>query len=136
MNNTLTLYEETLTGERTHFQTLDFLTSRITVRQLIRAYVHEQVHEAQIAANQVATERVQPTPAERELNPDKVYERNLQQPRHVNWEQEAERALEAFTRNRYFILIGDRQAESLDEQIELRVGTEVTFLKLIPLAGG
>jgi hypothetical protein len=34
------------------------------------------------------------------------------------------------------MLVDDRQVEDLDEEIELRVSTEVSFVKLIPLVGG
>jgi hypothetical protein len=47
-----------------------------------------------------------------------------------------EAAEQAFLRNRFFILLDDRQAEHLDDQIVLdRTGT-VTFLQLTPLQGG
>ena len=44
--------------------------------------------------------------------------------------------VEAFGRNGFVVLVDDRQVEELDEDIELALGTEVTFLKLVPLVGG
>ncbi|MBB2940396.1 hypothetical protein FB565_000100 [Actinoplanes lutulentus] len=49
---------------------------------------------------------------------------------------EPEQAITSFARNGFVVLVGDRQIEDLDEMIELRPGAEVTFLRLIPLAGG
>jgi hypothetical protein len=34
------------------------------------------------------------------------------------------------------VLVGDRQVTDPDEEIELPLGVEVTFLKLVPLVGG
>ena len=34
------------------------------------------------------------------------------------------------------LLVDNRQVESLDEEIELKVATEVSFIKLVPLVGG
>lgn len=45
-------------------------------------------------------------------------------------------ALRAFVRNGFVMLVGERQIEDLDEVVELAADTEVTFLKLIALAGG
>ena len=46
------------------------------------------------------------------------------------------RALESFQRNGFVVLVGDRQIEDLDTVVDLRMGTEITFLKLVPLVGG
>ncbi len=47
-----------------------------------------------------------------------------------------EAAEQGFLRNRFFILLDDRQAEHLDDQLELDKTGEVTFLQLTPLQGG
>lgn len=47
--------------------------------------------------------------------------------------EEAERG---FALGRYFILLDDRQAESLDDEIDLDRTGEATFLLLTPLQGG
>ena len=36
----------------------------------------------------------------------------------------------------FFLLIADRQAESLDEVFEIDLDCEVSFVKLVPLVGG
>ncbi|MEU4560040.1 hypothetical protein AB0F72_16790 [Actinoplanes sp. NPDC023936] len=45
-------------------------------------------------------------------------------------------AVEAFSRNSFVVLVGNRQIEDLDERLDLSDGAEVTFLRLVPLAGG
>ena len=57
-------------------------------------------------------------------------------PKTIDWEEQFRRACEAFETNSIFVLIDDRQAESLDEEFEIGVETEVQFVKLIPLVGG
>jgi hypothetical protein len=45
-------------------------------------------------------------------------------------------ALESFEDGLYFVVIDGRQCESLDEQVVVGVDSRVTFLLLVPLAGG
>ncbi len=47
-----------------------------------------------------------------------------------------EAAEQGFLRTDSFILLDDRQAEHLDDQLELDKTGKVTFLQLIPLQGG
>jgi hypothetical protein len=74
---------------------------------------------------------VQPTDAERTLN---GYQ--LQAKRRIDWEQQYALALRAFEGNGFLLLAGDRQLMDLDEELELRHDTSVTFLRLVPLVGG
>lgn len=45
-------------------------------------------------------------------------------------------AEQGYAAGRYFLLLGDRQAGGLDEEIDLRATSEVTFLLITPLKGG
>ncbi|MFJ8106973.1 hypothetical protein [Streptomyces sp. NPDC096132] len=47
-----------------------------------------------------------------------------------------EPALRAFAGNGLLVLVGDRQMTGLDEEVLVGPGVEVTFLRLVPLAGG
>ncbi len=49
---------------------------------------------------------------------------------------EVARALRAFERNVFVVFAGGRQVRRLDEEIVLRPGEPVVFLRLTPLAGG
>jgi len=60
----------------------------------------------------------------------------LRTPRRIDPETQTELALKAFAGNGFLVLVGDRQVTELDEEIDLVLGTEVTFLKLVPLVGG
>ena len=131
MAATVTIYDETTAGERTHTRTLEFSTARVTARELIRRRVYEEVQEFNLSTPEYFCGLVQPTEAERVLNGYK-----LRQQRKIDWEEQYERALDAFRRNGFFMLVDDRQIEDLEEEIELKLRTEVSFIKLIPLVGG
>lgn len=130
-STTVTLYDETPSGERTGGLTLEFFTTRVTARELIRRRVYEEVQEYNLSTSGCFRGLVQPTDADQTRNGYR-----LRRERKIDWEEQFQRAVEAFERNGFFMLVGDRQVEDLDEAIELGLGTEVSFIKLVPLVGG
>jgi len=131
----VTISDETLSGERTGSLRLDLLSSTITLRELIRRRVYEEVQEYHAAPpSAVFRGLVTPTDTEIALNGPKPAHPAAK--RRVDWEAQYERAVSAFARNGFFVLVGDRQVESLDEVLELKVDTTVSFVKLVPLVGG
>jgi hypothetical protein len=118
-------------GQKLRSFTLDSLTERMTVREIIRARIWQEVGDYNQKCGEIFNGLVQPTDAERTLSGYRVKERRV-----IDWEQQFARACEAFEHNGFFLLIGDRQADSLDEFFEVRVDTEVQFVKLTPLVGG
>ena len=60
----------------------------------------------------------------------------MPKPRRINWEAQAERAIEAFSHNGFFVLVDDRQAIDLDEGLDLTPESEIRFVRLIQLIGG
>lgn len=132
MTATLTLRDETASGTLIGERTLDFLTDDITVRELITRRVQEEVREYNRRTGETLFEGlVRPTDAETELNGYRLRRR-----RELSWEQQRDAAIAGFQANGFFILVDDRQVESLDERIRVGVGTEVSFIKLVPLVGG
>ena len=131
MPTTLTIRDETATGELLGQTVLEFLTERITVRELIRSRVYQEVQDYNTKKPEHFHGLVQPSDAEKTLNGVK-----LRKTREVDWREQFRLATEAFEQNRILILINDRQAEGLDENIELTPQTQVSFLKLVPLVGG
>jgi len=127
----LTIHDETASGQKTHTLTLDCLTERMTVRELIRARIYQEVQDYNQREPEYFRGLVEPTNAERVLNGYK-----LKAKRKIDWQEQFERALEAFGRNGFFVLVGDKQAEDLDQTFEVKVDTEVSFVKLVPLVGG
>jgi hypothetical protein len=131
MTGTLTIRDETLGGESARAWDLEVTTERLTVRELIRSRVYQEVQDYNRQRGQVFQGLVQPEEAEKTLNGWK-----LKKPRLLDWKQQFERAVEAFESNRILILVNDRQAESLDEELVIEPQMTVTFLRLTPLVGG
>jgi hypothetical protein len=110
---------------------LDFWTEQITVRELIRSRVYQEVKDYNTRRPEYFRSLVQPTDAERTLNGYK-----LRQPRQIDWEKQLEQATTAFERNGFIVLVDDEQVSDLEQEIEIKPDTTVTFLKLVPLVGG
>ncbi len=131
MSSTLTIHDETTSGQKTHTFALGCPTQRLTVRELIRARIHPEVQDYNRGASEYFRGLVAPTEADRTHNGYR-----LRQHRKINWEQQYQRALEAFGLGGFLVLVGDQQAQSLDQEFEVKVDTEVSFVKLVPLVGG
>jgi hypothetical protein len=134
MSATVMIRDETATGESVHEFPLEFANEHITVRELIRERVYQEVSEYNFRSRREGgffRGLVQPTDAERTLNGFKVAKG-----RNIDWEAQFARAIDAFGRNGFFILVDDRQAEALDEAIVISPSTQVSFVKLMPLVGG
>jgi hypothetical protein len=103
----VTFVDETTSGGRGDGWGLDIAEERLTVRELIRRRVWKEVTD-----------------------------HNTGRSRRTDPEAQVETAWKAFEGNGFLVLVGDRQVTELDEEIELAPGTEITFLKLVALAGG
>lgn len=131
MAGTVTIRDETLSGESLRDWALEVTTERLTVRELIRSRVYQEVQDYNQKRGQVFQGLVQPEEAEKTLNGWK-----MKKPRLLDWKRQFERAVEAFESNRILILVNDRQAEALDEELVIESQMTVTFLRLTPLVGG
>jgi hypothetical protein len=133
---TLTIRDETTSGDVYDERPLEFPTERITVRDLIRERVYQEVQDFnRQQGERVFRGLVQPSDAERVLN-GKHTEFRLKEHREIAWKPQFEKAIDAFGRNGFFILIDDKQAESLDQEFVVGHGTLVSFVRLTPLVGG
>jgi hypothetical protein len=127
----MTITDATPSGEKLRSFTLDSLTERTTVREIIRARIWQEVQDYNTRPDHPFHGLVIPGDAERTLNGYALTSR-----RKIDWEEQFKRACEAFERNGFFVLVDDRQAESLDDEFTVGVETEVQFVKLTPLVGG
>jgi hypothetical protein len=131
----LTIRDESATGNVTNELTLDVLSETITVRELIRSRVYQEVQDFNLRQRTDAAAPfrglVTPNDAERALNGVR-----LRKAREIDWKDQYEKACDAFERSGFFVLVDDKQAESLDESVTLRHDTRVSFVKLVPLVGG
>jgi len=110
---------------------LDVSAERITVRELIRTRVYREVYRYNLDRPEYFHGLIQPSDAERSLNGFKMPKRGRIDP-----DRQFEMAIKAFYRNGFIVLLDDRQVDELEEEIEVRPDTTVTFLKLVPLVGG
>lgn len=126
--STVIFLDETTGGPRADGCALEIFEERLTLRELIRRRVYQEV--AEFNANPLGRFRglVQPGATERALNGDRT--------RHIDWQRQYEAAIEAFGRNGFVVLVGDRQITDLDAEVDLGRDIEITFLKLVPLVGG
>jgi hypothetical protein len=131
MPTAVTIRDETTQGQTTNELTLEFLDERVTVRELIRGRVYQEVTEYNARQAGLFKGLVQPKDAERTAGGFR-----LKTQRRLNWEEQYRKAIEAFGRNGFLILLDDRQLDDLDEVIELRHDATVSFLRLVPLVGG
>jgi hypothetical protein len=127
----LTVHDQNSSGQKIHTFTLECIKQKISVRELIRARIFQEVQNYNQKEPECFRGLIEPTNAERMLNGYRLKVR-----RKIDWQEQYTRAIEAFGRNAFFILVGGKQVESLDQEFEVKVDTEVSFLKLVPLVGG
>jgi hypothetical protein len=129
---TLMVRDASLGGQELGRVPLEFPTERITVRELIFERVYQEVKDREVNLAKARQQWVSAlAAAERELNGQQDVGGAV-----VDWRRQAEGACEAFAKNAFFILVGERQAEGLDEVVDLGRGVDVSFVRLTPLVGG
>jgi hypothetical protein len=134
MSTKLKIRDETtfnLGGDEDSGFMLDIPDEQITVRELIRTRVYREVHEYNLAQPDYFHGLIQPSDAERSLNGFKMRTR-----RRIDPERQFEMAIKAFYTNGFIVLLDDKQVDELEEEIEIKPDTTVTFLKVVPLVGG
>jgi hypothetical protein len=127
----VTFRDETATGKPVAEFEVAGLPERMTVRELIRLRVREEVARYNARPSDRFHGLVRPDDAETELNGYR-----LREPRRIDWEHQAEIAERAFLSNGFFLLAGDRQVEDLDDVVDLTVDPGLVFIKLVALVGG
>ncbi|WP_131732975.1 hypothetical protein [Actinomadura formosensis] len=123
--------DETAAGTPGAAFRVEGVPERMTLRELIRLRVREEVARHNARPSDRFNGLVRPDDAETELNGYR-----LREPRRLDWERQADIAERAFLANGFFVLAGDRQVEDLDEEIDLTTDPGLVFIKLVPLAGG
>jgi hypothetical protein len=127
----LTILDETASGSVLRRLEVQIAQEMLTVRELIAQRVHDEVAAYNAQQDGLFQGLVQPTESERVLNGYR-----LRPTKRIDAEQQVYRALEAFQNNGFFLLVNDRQAETLDEEIWLGDGATASFVRLTPLVGG
>ena len=129
MTTTVTIRDQTVDGANIGELTLEFLTERITVRELIQSRVYQDVTEYNACRVTRWSGLVQPAA-------DPTGSDSNGAPGRINWEAQFERALRAFNTGRLLIIVDGCQLVKLEDEIEVRADASVAFLRLVPLIGG
>jgi len=111
---------------------------RTTVRELIRRAVEEQIRE--LSADAARCRRILDRQylSDDDL-PAQAATGAIRMPRQAaspDVTEEVARAHRAFARGTFVIFAGGRQAVGLDDEVTLRLGEPVVFLRLVALVGG
>jgi len=125
---------------------LKLASERVTVREIIRCAVREQVErllrEKQMDARNVRAALERQYLSEADVH-DQVLTGKVRFPSEadgqvpsIDVEVETERAFDGFRSRAFRVLIDDQAAEDLDREFIVHPRTTVTFLRLVPLAGG
>lgn len=125
--------DETLFGEVLQEHPLEIPLTTITLRDIIAARVGEEVRRRSSSTAEKFRYLIDIAPEESRLN---GAIRKLVKPQPIDPEKPIRVAMEAFRANAFFVLVGDRQVESLDEVIPVDRKLEVSFVKLTQLIGG
>jgi hypothetical protein len=126
---TLSIFDETTSGKRRSAGDFCFDTETLTLRELIRRRVQQEVERFNQSDVQVFQGLVQPRETERILN-------GVRQRPVLDWEKQYAKAITAFQSNGFLVLVDGRQITDLDQSLQLTTQTKVAFLKLVPLIGG
>lgn len=133
MSVRVTLRDQTSTGRETGVIELADIPTALTLRDLIRTRVREEVAKYNAGSapaefrGLVMPEGATQTPAGFELRT---------RARRVDWVKQADVAIDAFQRNGFFVIVDDRQVTELDEELALTGSSDVRFVRLVPLVGG
>lgn len=126
--------------------TIELIEERISVAELIRRTVEEQVRDL-VGRRRLDALQAQQALERQYLTNDEIgrqaQEGAVRFPKaskiaipRLHPEAEVQKALAAFQRGSYLVLIDGRRVERLDEQVTFAPETRVTFLRIMPLAGG
>lgn len=126
---TLSIVDETTSGKRSNAGDFCFDAETLTLRELIRRRVQQEVERFNRSDAAVFRGLIEPEETERILNG--VRGRPV-----LDWEKQYAKAITAFHGNGFLVLVDDRQITDLDQSLQLTMETRVAFMKLVPLIGG
>lgn len=131
MSATITIQDATLSGEITNEVLLYLESEALDVRELIRSRVYQEVKDYNAGTGERFRGLVQPAGATVEGSGFRLRKQHK-----IDWQEQFKISIEAFERGHVLILLDDRQLERLEERLELRPTSSITFLRLVPLVGG
>ena len=123
--------DETGTGKVLNTFTLADLNEVMSLREIIKARIYQEVTDFNRKQEELSTFNGLVQPGNIVPTSNGVRARRV-----IDWEEQVEMALAAFETNGFFVLVDNKQAESLDQRFDVAVETEVSFVKLVQLVGG
>lgn len=127
----LVITDETLVGKVTNRMEFELLSETITAKELIERRVTHEVEVYNSKLTEYFNGLVEPTDAELTLNGYK-----MKKVKKIDIEKQVYVALDAFQKNGFFMLVDDKQIDSLDSTLTLHPNSRISFVKLMPLVGG
>jgi hypothetical protein len=128
---TVRIKDQSGAGRVAASMTLENISSTTTLRDLVRTRVREEVARYNAGPTPVFTGLVMPEGAQPATEGYR-----MEKPRRIDWERQADRAIEAFEHNGFFVLVDDRQVTELDQELDLTADSDIRFVRLVQLIGG
>src|SRR5580704_9903543 len=119
----LSILDETTAGDRHSAGAFRFEAGTVTLRELIRLRIQQEVERFNLAEVEIFHGLIQPEESERILNGVPVRYASL------DWERQYAKATGAFQGNGFLVFVDDRQIMDLDETIPLTAESKIAFLK-------
>lgn len=127
----LTIKDETFAGKILQEIALEFSSENVSVKEIITQRVLQEVENYNQKLPNHFNGLIEPTDAEKTLNGYKLKPKKL-----IDGEMQVYVALDAFQKNGFFVLVDNLQVENLDQIVQLKQSTAISFIKLTPLVGG
>lgn len=128
---TIQMFDAPLHGQRTASGAILLDAGPVTLRELIRGRLQQEVERYNQALPETFQGLVQPEESEQVLNGFR-----LKTKRPLDWEAQCRRAWSSFARNGFLVLVDGQQVTELDAPFPLHPDSEIDFIKLVPLVGG
>ncbi len=134
MVTTLTFKDETLTGNIIQAFEVPVKDETLALGEIIMLRVEQEILRQQDEKHKrFFGGLADSTHVERLLNRQEMVKKHLDTP---DAEAFGYRALDAFQKNTFFVLVNDRQVDDLEARFQLSELKSVSFVRLTPLVGG
>lgn len=110
---------------------INFPSEIVTIKDIIDARVRQEVETYNSRLSGYYHGLVEPTDAEKTVNGFKMRDNKK-----IDAEKQVYIALDAFQKNGFFVLIDNLQSTTLEQVVELKSTTTISFIKLTQLVGG
>ena len=131
MSSTLTVFDETARGERTHRIRLKLVSERLSLRELIERRVQVEAESFNLRRPVNFQALVKPVGAE-----ETAQGFRLREHRDLDWHVQAEEAIKAFENKAFFVMVDHKEIKDLGQEITVTDTTDIAFIKLMPVIGG